>query len=86
MFDYVRADKDKSIFVFDFSDKKDDWNKFLEGKYFDKYQNISERFIYKVTVMCDVVFAFVMWGAKVDQLIYKDGCNNHHPHIFAVST
>jgi len=33
LFDYIRADKDKSIFVFDFSDKKDDWNKFLEGKY-----------------------------------------------------
>ena len=31
--------------------------------------------------MCDVVFAFVMWGANVGQLIYRDERNNHHPHI-----
>ena len=33
LFEYVKGDKEKSIFVFDFSDKQDDWQKFLEGQY-----------------------------------------------------
>lgn len=51
LFDYVRASKDKSIFVFDFSDKEDDWKKFIEGRYSklsqeskDKVLNFFERY------------------------------------------
>lgn len=33
LFEYIKADKDTSIFVFDFSDKSDDWQHFLEGRY-----------------------------------------------------
>ena len=33
LFEYIRGDKEKSIFVFDFSDKRDDWHQFLKGRY-----------------------------------------------------
>jgi hypothetical protein len=59
-------------------------SKFIQNKFFNINQNISARLIYKVVVMSDVVFIFVMWGANIDQLIYKDKCNNHHPHIFCL--
>ena len=45
LFEYVRGDKEKSIFVFDFSDKKDDWNKFLDGKYSKLSQESRDKVI-----------------------------------------
>ncbi len=51
LFEYIKTSREKSVFVFDFSDKEDDWNKFLEGKYSklsqdskDKVLNFFERY------------------------------------------
>lgn len=43
--------------------------KILRNNFFDISQNISSPVIYKVIVVNDVVFIFVMWGAVLDQPI-----------------
>lgn len=44
LYEYIKGDSEKSIFVFDFSDKQEDWQKFLDGKY-SKLSKLSREMI-----------------------------------------
>ena len=41
--DYIKINEEKSVFIFDFSDLSEDWNKFMNGSYSQFNSKVKEK-------------------------------------------